>query len=100
MVHYKATAGTLPLFDEASGDVKARIFFVSYERLEPEPSSSLAQGAPEKWVAADPTTRPVTFCFNGGPGSSSVWLHLGAWGPKRVAMGDAGALLPPPWQLR
>ena len=99
VVHYKATAGTLPLFDEASGDVKARIFFVSYERLEPDQSSSVAQGGPEKWVASDPATRPVTFCFNGGPGSSSVWLHLGAWGPKRVAMGDAGSLLPPPWKL-
>ena len=99
VLRYQATAGTLPLFDESTGDVEARIFFVSYERLEPKPSSSLAQGAPEKWVASDPTTRPVTFCFNGGPGSSSVWLHLGAWGPKRVAMGDAGALLPPPWQL-
>lgn len=48
---------------------------------------------------ADPATRPVTFAFNGGPGSSSVWLHLGLLGPRRVVMGDAGALLPPPWSL-
>ncbi len=43
--------------------------------------------------------RPVTFAFNGGPGSSSVWLHLGLLGPRRVLMGDAGALLPPPYAL-
>ncbi len=48
---------------------------------------------------ADPATRPVTVAFNGGPGSSSVWLHLGLLGPRRVVMGDAGALTPPPWGL-
>lgn len=48
---------------------------------------------------ADPATRPVTFAFNGGPGSSSVWLHLGLLGPRRVLMGDAGALTPPPWGI-
>lgn len=45
------------------------------------------------------TTRPVTFVFNGGPGASSVWLHLGVLGPRRVVMGDAGQLLPPPGGL-
>jgi carboxypeptidase C (cathepsin A) len=44
-------------------------------------------------------TRPVTFAFNGGPGSSSAWLHLGLLGPRRVMMGDAGSLLPPPYSL-
>lgn len=48
---------------------------------------------------ADPSTRPVTFAFNGGPGSSSVWLHLGLFGPRRVVMGDAGALTGPPYRL-
>ncbi len=48
---------------------------------------------------ADPHTRPVTFAFNGGPGSSSVWLHLGLLGPRRVEMGDAGDLRPPPYDL-
>ncbi|MFI7677670.1 S10 family peptidase [Actinophytocola sp. NPDC049390] len=48
---------------------------------------------------ADPATRPVTFAFNGGPGSSSVWLHLGLLGPRRVLSGDAGALEPPPYGL-
>jgi carboxypeptidase C (cathepsin A) len=48
---------------------------------------------------ADPTNRPVTFAFNGGPGSSSVWLHLGLLGPRRVVSGDVGALTPPPYEL-
>ncbi len=48
---------------------------------------------------ADARTRPVVFAFNGGPGSASVWLHLGVLGPRRVDMGDVGALRPPPYGL-
>jgi carboxypeptidase C (cathepsin A) len=48
---------------------------------------------------ADPMTRPVMFAFNGGPGSSSVWLHLGLLGPRRVEMGDVGDLTRPPYAL-
>lgn len=48
---------------------------------------------------ADPRTRPITFAFNGGPGSSSVWLHLGLFGPRRVVSGDVGDLVPPPYDL-
>lgn len=48
---------------------------------------------------ADPATRPVTFAFNGGPGSSSVWLHLGLLGPQRVVAGDAGSPVAPPYQV-
>jgi carboxypeptidase C (cathepsin A) len=48
---------------------------------------------------ADARSRPVTFAFNGGPGSSSVWLHLGLLGPRRVVSGDVGALEPPPYDL-
>lgn len=48
---------------------------------------------------ADPAKRPVTFAFNGGPGSSSVWLHLGLLGPRRVVSGDVGELAPPPYDL-
>ncbi|MFC4002779.1 S10 family peptidase [Prauserella oleivorans] len=48
---------------------------------------------------ADPTTRPVTFAFNGGPGSSSIWLHLGVLGPRRVISGDVNDPEPPPYRL-
>ncbi len=51
------------------------------------------------WRAPIAATRPVTFAFNGGPGSSSVWLHLGLFGPRRVIMGDAGDLAAPPYGL-
>jgi len=53
------------------------------------------------YVAADSgdTPRPVTFAFNGGPGSSSVWLHLGLMGPRRVLSGDVGSLQAPPYGL-
>ncbi|MFD8495996.1 S10 family peptidase [Amycolatopsis sp. NPDC059657] len=48
---------------------------------------------------ADPATRPVTFAFNGGPGSSSIWLHLGLLGPRRVVSGDVDDPAPPPYEL-
>lgn len=47
----------------------------------------------------DPATRPLMFVFNGGPGSASLWLHLGLAGPRRVEMGGPGATLPPPYAL-
>ncbi|HEX3650886.1 MAG TPA: peptidase S10 [Pseudonocardiaceae bacterium] len=48
---------------------------------------------------ADPTARPVTFAFNGGPGSSSVWLHMGLLGPRRVLSGDVEDRTPPPYGM-
>jgi carboxypeptidase C (cathepsin A) len=81
-IKYTAMAGTILLKLE-DGTPKASIFYVAYTK---DDVSDFAQ-------------RPVTFSFNGGPGSSSVWLHLGAFGPRRVQMGDAGALLPPPYKL-
>lgn len=80
-LRYTATAGYMPMKDE-EGKLKANIFFVAYTR-----------------DGGDPSRRPVTFAYNGGPGSSSVWLHLGALGPKRVAMQDEGWALPPPYRL-
>jgi carboxypeptidase C (cathepsin A) len=93
-ISYTVTTGTLVLKEESekTGDKagesegekpKASIFFVAYTRND----------------VADKARRPITFSFNGGPGSSSVWLHLGALGPRRVSMGDAGNLLPPPYGL-
>src|SRR3954454_23824966 len=48
---------------------------------------------------ADRSRRPITFVFNGGPGSSSIWLHMGLLGPRRVDLGDITAPHPPPYQL-
>ena len=47
----------------------------------------------------DPARRPITFAFNGGPGSASIWLHMGALGPRRVVVNDGGYAPPPPVQL-
>ena len=79
---YTARAGTLVIRDEA-GKARASIFHVVYT----------------KDGVSDPATRPVTFAYNGGPGSSSVWLHMGAFGPQRVLMDDEGMPLPPPYRL-
>jgi carboxypeptidase C (cathepsin A) len=62
---------------------KAKIFFVAYN----------LDGAD------DPSTRPVTFAFNGGPGSSSVWLHMASVAPRRASLTDEGEAPPPPYKL-
>lgn len=83
LLTYKASAGMLPLKDDA-GKVKANIFHVAYERTDrPERSAP----------------RPIMFLFNGGPGAASVWLHLGAVGPKRIDTRPDGRLGKPPVQL-
>jgi len=79
---YTATAGTLVLRDD-KGKQRASIFYVSY----------VLDGT------KDPASRPVTFSFNGGPGSAAVWVQLGAFGPKKVKADDEGMPLPPPGQL-
>ncbi len=79
---YTATAATLNLKD-ASGKDRASFFHIAYT----------LDGV------KDPSARPVTFCFNGGPGSSSVWLHLGAFGPRRIDLADTLAAPPPPHRL-
>lgn len=80
-ISYTATAGTLPV----PGDdekTKANIFFIAYT------------------VDADQASRrPITYCFNGGPGSSSVWLHLGMLGPKRVKLPGEPVVAAPPAEV-
>ena len=63
-----------------------------------EPQAAVFTTAYTVQVAA-PGTRPVCFAFNGGPGSSSIWLHLGALGPKRVCVNDDASLPPPPYAV-
>jgi len=79
---YTAKAGTIVLKDD-EGDARASFFVVSYVRDD-----------------MDAATRPVVFTFNGGPGSSSVWLHMGAFGPKRVVYkNDTGHAAVPPYRM-
>jgi len=81
-INYTARAGTMIMNDE-EGNAKASFFFVSYTK-----------------DGADPAKRPVTYTFNGGPGSSSVWLHMGAFGPRRVVYADdEGHAAMPPYRL-
>ena len=69
--------------DPTKGKPKAQVFFVAYVAED----------------VGDPAARPLTFAFNGGPGSSSIWLHLGGIGPRRAQLSDAGEALPPPSKL-
>jgi carboxypeptidase C (cathepsin A) len=79
---YSATAGLMPLKD-TKGDVEGRIFFMAYTQDDPGMVSK----------------RPLLFSFNGGPGSASVWLHLGALGPKRVDSPEEPIIPGPPFHL-
>ena len=81
-ITYTATVGQLPILNDA-GETEAQIFFIAYAVNSSVPSSR----------------RPLLFVFNGGPGASSVWLHLGAAGPRRVQMLADGSMPPPPYRL-
>ena len=89
-IEYTVTAGTIVLKEEVKEDersagekAKATIFFIAYTRDD----------------VANKSQRPITFSFNGGPGSSSVWLHLGLLGPRRVYLDEDGYAPPPPYRL-
>jgi carboxypeptidase C (cathepsin A) len=79
---YKAEAGMLPLLKDDGGP-RASIFYVAYTLV----------------TEADAARRPIMFCFNGGPGASAVWLHLGGLGPRRAKVNPDGSLPPPPFEL-
>ena len=81
VLSYTATVGTLPIRGGDNDEVEGNIFFIAYTLDNPAPK------------------RPLTFSYNGGPGSSSVWLHLGAIGPKRVKMNPDGSMPQPPFEL-
>lgn len=82
VLKYTATTGLMPIRNN-DGDVEANIFFIAYTLDGVSPADH----------------RPLTFSFNGGPGSASVWLHLGAIGPRRVKMQPDGMMPAPPYQL-
>jgi carboxypeptidase C (cathepsin A) len=89
-IKYTVTTGTIVMKEETEKDgkaegekAKAAFFFIAYAKDDIE----------------DVTQRPLTFSFNGGPGSSSVWMHLGVLGPRRILTDEKGNLLPPPYRL-
>jgi len=83
LINYTATAGTMILKNE-KGESVALFGFIAYTK---EGETDLAK-------------RPVTFAYNGGPGSSSMWLHMGALGPRRVVINDANLTPAPPYVVQ
>ena len=81
-LHYTATAGTLLIRDGEDDHPYGSIFYVAYTL-----------------DGADPTTRPVTFLYNGGPGSATLWLHMGSFGPMRIETDSPDATGPAPYHL-
>ena len=92
-VTYIAETGMLPLL-KADGTSRASVFYVAYTRVE-----KVETGKQKAEMVAVRKDRPVTFSFNGGPGSASLWLHLGALGPRRVKMNEDGSMPAPPFAL-
>ena len=88
-IAYTARTGRVVLREE---EVKEDVFRGWKARAEMSVTAYTLDGA-------DVTKRPVTFVFNGGPGSSSIWLHMGLLGPRRVDLGDVTAPHPPPYRL-
>jgi carboxypeptidase C (cathepsin A) len=82
VIGYTVTTGTMPLHDD-KGEQDAYIFYIAYTR----------DGIKDK------TKRPLLFSFNGGPGSSSVWMHMGFLGPRKVLYNTDGFMLQPPYEL-
>ncbi|HXJ40029.1 MAG TPA: hypothetical protein VNH18_12195 [Bryobacteraceae bacterium] len=82
-LNYTATVAQMPLKD-ASGKTEAHIFYMAYT----------LDGV------ADRSKRPVTFCFNGGPGSASLWVHIGGMGPRSPKLMPNGGMPPPPYQMK
>src|SRR5208283_3074178 len=81
-LHYKTTAGRMPIRN-AAGETEAQMFYTAYT----------LEGV------SDPAKRRLVFAYNGGPGSSAVWLQMGAIGPLRVKLNDDGSLPAPPYKM-
>jgi carboxypeptidase C (cathepsin A) len=81
-IQYTATAAQMPL-KTVAGETEAHMFYVAYTQ-----------------DGADPAKRPLTFCFNGGPGSASLWVHMGGMGPRSPRLMPDGNMAPPPYQIR
>ncbi len=81
-LNYTVSTGTLPIRDE-KGEQDAFIFYIAY----------IKEGV------SDPESRPLMFSFNGGPGSSSVWMHMAFLGPRMIRYDDQGFMLQPPYEV-
>src|SRR5579864_5077468 len=79
---YTATAGRLPI-KRGDGKIEAEMFYVAYTL-----------------DGQDAAKRPLTFAFNGGPGSASIWLHMGALGPRKVVLQADGFMPPAPYRIQ
>ena len=77
-INYQAVAGTLILKNKDEKPT-CSVFYTAYFKADEN----------------DVSQRPVTFIYNGGPGSASLWLHMGAWGPQRVFLQDTQRIVPP-----
>ena len=83
VLNYTATVGQMPLKDTV-GNAEAHIFYMAYT----------LDGV------GDVGKRPLTFCFNGGPGSASLWVHIGGMGPRSPKLLPNGSMTPPPYQMK
>jgi carboxypeptidase C (cathepsin A) len=81
LLKYTATAGRLPI-KRGDGRIEAEMFYVAYTL-----------------DGQDAAKRPLTFAFNGGPGSASIWLHMGALGPRKVVLQPDGFMPPAPYRM-
>jgi carboxypeptidase C (cathepsin A) len=81
-LNYTATVAEMPL-ENASGDTEAHIFYMAYTL-----------------DGQDAAKRPLTFAFNGGPGSASMWVHMGGFGPRSPELKPDGGMPPPPYRMK
>jgi carboxypeptidase C (cathepsin A) len=81
-VPYRAMAATM-LLENGDGQAIGSLYYTAYTRTD----------------TRDPATRPLAFVYNGGPGSASAWLHMGAFGPRRIAVTDPEPTPPAPYRL-
>jgi len=82
LVPYRATAATMILKNDKDESIGI-LYYTAYTRTD----------------SRDPSQRPLAFIYNGGPGSASAWLHMGAFGPRRIVTTDAAFTPPPPYQI-
>ena len=82
VIPYRATAATM-LLENAQGDTIGSLYYTAYTRTD----------------VKDLSQRPLAFIYNGGPGAASAWLHMGAFGPRRIAVDDPNATAPAPYRM-